>query len=76
VLSRLQEGQPGTLAHRAHRRPYNNRLCEKRRQKALALIGGRHSDFGPTLAAEKVPSVAAGQIFNPRHQFSLALMAA
>jgi hypothetical protein len=51
---RLQEGQPGTLAYRAHRRPYNNRLCEKRRQKALALIGGRHSDFGPTLAAEKL----------------------
>ena len=54
VLSRLREGGPGTLAHRARGRPSNNRLSGEQRQKALALIGERYSDFGPTLAAEKL----------------------
>ena len=52
LLSRLREGGPGALVHRARGRPSNNRLAGDLRQRAMALIGERYSDFGPTLAAE------------------------
>jgi molybdenum-dependent DNA-binding transcriptional regulator ModE len=52
LLSRLREGGPGALVHRARGRPSNNRLAGDLRQRAMALISERYSDFGPTLAAE------------------------
>ena len=52
LQSRLREGGPGSLAHRARGRPSNNRLSREHHQKALALIRERYGDFGPTLAAE------------------------
>lgn len=52
LLGRLRaEGDKG-LAHRLRARPSNNGHGAAVRQQALALIGERYSDYGPTLASE------------------------
>jgi hypothetical protein len=82
LLRRLQEGGPGALAHRARGCPSNNRLADDVRQRALALIGERYADFGPTLAAEMLATqhgltvsretlrhwMAADGLWQPRRQ--------
>lgn len=50
------EGPPG-LAHRNRGRPSHNRLPERTRQRALKLVQERYSDFGPTLACEKLAEI-------------------
>lgn len=48
-----QEG-PAGLISKKRGKPSNNRLPDKLREKALSLIREKYSDFGPTLAREKL----------------------
>jgi transposase len=48
-----QEGDRGIL-HRQRGRPSNRRIAEGVRQKVLDLYRQHYSDFGPTLASEKL----------------------
>lgn len=48
-----REGNKGVI-HRLRGRPSNRKLSEKIRSKAMELIRRRYSDFGPTLANEKL----------------------
>jgi hypothetical protein len=52
LMGRLRsEGDKG-LAHRLRAKPSNNGQGAALREQALALIGERYSDYGPTLASE------------------------
>ena len=52
LMARLRaEGDQG-LAHRLRSKPSNNGHGAAARERALALIGERYSDYGPTLASE------------------------
>jgi transposase len=44
----------GGLVSRKRGRPSNRKLAEALRERALGLVRGRYSDFGPTLACEKL----------------------
>ncbi len=48
-----QEGDQGVV-HRGRGQPWNRRIPEKRKAKALRLYERQYGDFGPTLAAEKL----------------------
>jgi len=48
-----KEGDAGVL-HRSTGKPSNNRLDEALVRKAIEIYADRYSDFGPTLAAEKL----------------------
>jgi hypothetical protein len=50
------EGPPGLISRRRGR-PSNRKKPDGLRDQALALIGKRYWDFGPTLAAEKLREV-------------------
>jgi len=52
LLDRLETGGGASLAHRARGRPPNNGIDSAVQDYAIALIRGKHVDFGPTLAAE------------------------
>src|SRR5215471_3214910 len=56
-----QEGDRGIL-HRQRGRPSNRRMGERIKQKVLDLYQRHYSDFGPTLASEKL---------RERHRISL-----
>ncbi len=63
LLVRLrQEGDRGVL-HRLRGRPSNRRLPVEMQKRALAVLRGKNfADFRPTLAAEKLASLAAIQV--------------
>lgn len=63
LQARLQQDGPQGLVHRARGRPSNHRITEPVRRQVLALIRERYSDFGPTLACEKLAA---------RHQIRLS----
>src|SRR5262245_20265023 len=48
-----RQGAPG-LVSKKRGRPSNHRLAPELRTRALELVRGLYSDFGPTLAAEKL----------------------
>ena len=48
---------PAGLASKRRGRPSNRRLPEELRREALALVRERYTDFGPTLAHEKLTEV-------------------
>ena len=48
-----EEGDQG-IVHRRRGQPSNRRLGEKVRQKVLRLFEKKYTDFGPTLASEKL----------------------
>jgi transposase len=53
VKSVREEGARGII-HRSRGRPSNRRLCRKIKEKVITLYTKKYSDFGPTLAAEKL----------------------
>jgi len=54
LLRRLRDGGAASLVSKRRGRPSNRRLPDAVRQLALTLVRENHSDFGPTLAAEKL----------------------
>lgn len=52
--ARFKASGEGGLVHKARGRVSNNRTPEAVREKVLKLVGERYSDFGPTLACEKL----------------------
>jgi len=48
-----QEG-PVSLAHKSRGRPSNHRLPDSLTAKAIRLVKDKYTDFGPTLASEKL----------------------
>ena len=56
-MKRYEAGGPAGLVSARRGRPSNNRLDEGLASRALALIQQRYSDFGPTLACEKLREV-------------------
>lgn len=54
LQARFQREGPRGLAHRSRGRPSNRRLPARRHRQVLALLREHYSDFGPTLAAEKL----------------------
>lgn len=54
LLKAYREEGPQGLVHKNRGRPSNHRLPEKLYQKTIALIREKYSDFGPTLAREKL----------------------
>lgn len=54
LLKRYRSDGAASLGHQSRGRPANNLIPGVRRDFALALIRERYSDFGPTLAAEKL----------------------
>ena len=57
LVKRYEAGGPAGLVSARRGRPSNNRLDEGLASRALALIQQRYSDFGPTLAWEKLREV-------------------
>ena len=51
---RFRDGGPAGMADRRRGRPSNNRLPDVLREHAVALVREHYTDFGPTLAAEKL----------------------
>lgn len=47
------EGDAG-LVHKSRGRPSNRRFSDEFREEVMSLVGEHYSDFGPTLAAEKL----------------------
>ncbi len=54
LWKRYREGGPGGLISGHRGKPSNNRLREDRLQGAIDWLHQRYSDFGPTLACEKL----------------------
>ncbi|MFS8981605.1 ISNCY family transposase [Cupriavidus necator] len=54
LLERYRQEGPSGLVSRRRGRPSNNRMPADRESVALGLIREHYSDFGPTLAAEKL----------------------
>jgi transposase len=54
LLKRYREGGAAAIANRRRGRPSNNRLSDVVRDQAIALVREYYTDFGPTLAAEKL----------------------
>jgi len=54
LLKRYREEGAAGIVHRNVGRPSHRRIDEQTRQRVLALHRERYSDFGPTLAAEKL----------------------
>ena len=53
-LARYREQGDAGLIHRARGQPSNRRIAPEVRKRAVELVKERYSDFGPTLAAEKL----------------------
>jgi len=53
VVRYASEGDAG-LVHRLRGRPSNGKIADETRRRALRLVGKHYSDFGPTLASEKL----------------------
>ncbi len=54
---RVQAEGPSGLMHRSCGQPAHHRVAEGLRHRVLELIQQRYSDFGPTLASEKLAEV-------------------
>ncbi|SVT90724.1 transposase [Klebsiella pneumoniae] len=54
LLSRYRESGPLGMANRRRGKPSNNQLPDGLAQYALSIIRDRYTDFGPTLACEKL----------------------
>lgn len=54
LLDRISAGGAASIRHKAIGRPSNNRICDGVRDYAMAIVRERCTDFGPTLAAEKL----------------------
>ena len=54
LLSKYRDGGALAIANQRRGRPSNNRLPDEVRDHAIALVQELYSDFGPTLAAEKL----------------------
>lgn len=54
LLSRYRESGPLGMANRRRGKPSNNQLPDGFAQYALSIIRERYTDFGPTLACEKL----------------------
>lgn len=54
LLKQYRKDGPAAIPRRARGRSPNNQIHAAKRDYALALIQERYSDFGPTLAAEKL----------------------
>src|SRR5277367_6750476 len=54
LLRRYRDGGASAIANQRRGRPSNNRLPDEVRDHAIALVRELYSDFGPTLAAEKL----------------------
>ena len=57
LKERFKQSGPEGLAHKNRSRPSNHRYPESLRNQALQLIQERYSDFGPTLASEKLSEI-------------------
>lgn len=55
LFERYREHGPLSLVNRRRGRPRNHRLPESLKLRVLLLLHDHYSDFGPTLAAEKMP---------------------
>jgi len=54
LLKAYREEGPAGLISKKRGKPSNNRLPEKIHQRTIALVKKKYSDFGPTLAREKL----------------------
>ncbi|HCI6731925.1 TPA: helix-turn-helix domain containing protein [Klebsiella variicola subsp. variicola] len=54
LLSRYRESGPLGMANRRRGKPSNNQLPDGLAQYALSIIRDRYTDFGPTLACDKL----------------------
>ena len=54
LLSRYRESGPLGMANRRRGKPSNNHLPDGLARYALSIIRERYTDFGPTLACEKL----------------------
>ncbi|MBW5987747.1 hypothetical protein BKN43_11150 [Klebsiella quasipneumoniae] len=54
LLLRYRESGPPGMANRRREKPSNNQLPDGLAQYALSIIRERYTDFGPTLACEKL----------------------
>lgn len=54
LLSRYRESGPPGVTNRRRGKPSNNQLPDGLAQYALSIIHERYTDFGPTLACEKL----------------------
>ncbi len=54
LLSRYRESGPPGVTNRRRGKPSNNQLPDGLAQYALSIIRERYTDFGPTLACEKL----------------------
>ena len=54
LVKSVREFGDGGIVHRGRGRPSNRRLSERFKADVLKLCRKRYSDFGPTLAAEKL----------------------
>ncbi|PJI39271.1 MAG: ISNCY family transposase [Rhizobium sp.] len=54
LLERIRTNGAASIRHKARGRPSNNRICDGVRDYAVTLVRERYTDFGPTLAAEKL----------------------
>jgi hypothetical protein len=54
LIKRVREEGDGGICHRSRGKTSNHRIPKKIKDKALKLYRERYSDFGPTLASEKL----------------------
>jgi hypothetical protein len=54
LVKSVREFGDGGIVHRGRGRPSNRRYSERFKAEVLKLYGKKYSDFGPTLAAEKL----------------------
>lgn len=54
LLERMRTGGAASIRHKAIGRPSNNKISDGIKDYAVTLVRERYSDFGPTLAAEKL----------------------
>lgn len=54
ILRRHREEGDKGLAHRLRGKPSNRGMPEEVKKRAIAIIGEKYPDFGPTLASEKL----------------------
>ena len=64
LLSRYRESGPLGMASRRRGKPSNNQLPDGLARYALNIIRERYTDFGPTLAREKLAELIHGFIID------------
>lgn len=57
LLARFRDGGAGAISHKGRGRPSNNLKSVEARASVVSLIRENYSDFGPTLATEKLAEV-------------------